>query len=338
MSLHKFREWAPFQIDALGIITLLGADEVDRAVGRLTRSHITDWLPFMGVYKIAGNSITEPIPGFKLYNITDGCSAMGITGWFSRWLLHQGIFDSTFTVHIEIRQTPASRTSLPAAIFGILALVPPVILSLLFRDWWGLVNAVAMAISVFVRRVVLEANEKAIDNNATEAWQYPTKAEEDVKLLLETPFGEHITALTTRRVLISCLLTTPRPRNPAYYRLTRALGWLAFAAQVVSLGMSCLFVQILTVFVVCLSTVLVTGQIGSDEQCVGKCLLLKKTREEGSPAYVGLVLNDTEKDSMISWGFFPKRSDSSWWDMHNTREAEKRRKAGAEHEAEVVKA
>lgn len=342
MSLQYLRKWAPFQIDALGLITLLGADEVDRAVGRLTRSHVTDWLPFLGVYKISSNSITEPIPGFRLFNITDGLLASDVTGWFSRWLLHQNIHNASTTIRIGRQQHPASRTSLPSAVFGILALAPPVVLSLLLRDWWGVVNGIAMVISVLVRRLVLQENEKALDENATCAWKDPKKAEEEVKVFLETPFGDAATVFTSRRVVVRCLLTTPRPQNQTYYLSIRFFGWLAFAAQVISLGMSCLFVQILTVVIVCLSTVLVIWQVGSDEHCVGKQLLLTKAQackgeESRSWAYMRLDLNDTEQDSMVAWSLFPQRSNSEWWDDYNKRAAESRRRIGAEHGTGISK-
>ena len=35
MPLHSLKEWRPVKIDALGLVTLLGADDVDRKVGTL---------------------------------------------------------------------------------------------------------------------------------------------------------------------------------------------------------------------------------------------------------------------------------------------------------------
>jgi hypothetical protein len=69
MLFTRIKEWAPFHIDALGLVTILGVTEVDYAVGRLVQSYFTDCLPLLGAYTIASNQVTEPIPGFVLYNI-----------------------------------------------------------------------------------------------------------------------------------------------------------------------------------------------------------------------------------------------------------------------------
>lgn len=79
MLLNYLVSWAPFHIDALGIVTFLGAEQIDQAVGRLARNRFTSCLPLLGAYKIAGNDIVKPIPGFTLYNITDGILATDLT-------------------------------------------------------------------------------------------------------------------------------------------------------------------------------------------------------------------------------------------------------------------
>ena len=53
-------QWQPFRIDAMGLVTILGADEMKMAVGRLVRSPITAWLPLLGAYTVANNQFTEP--------------------------------------------------------------------------------------------------------------------------------------------------------------------------------------------------------------------------------------------------------------------------------------
>lgn len=45
---------------------MLGAAEVDRAVGRLVQSRYTDWLPLLGAFTIAADQTTQPITGFTL--------------------------------------------------------------------------------------------------------------------------------------------------------------------------------------------------------------------------------------------------------------------------------
>lgn len=94
MLLTRFESWAPFRVDALGIVTILGADQMDLVLGRLAHTGFSTFLPLLGAYKAADNSIVKPIPGFTLYNVSDGVLATDINGWFARWLLCQ---DLTFT-------------------------------------------------------------------------------------------------------------------------------------------------------------------------------------------------------------------------------------------------
>jgi hypothetical protein len=81
------KDWSPFRLDALGLVTLLGAEEVYNAVGALEHSRYTEYLPLFGTYLIAENRFTRPVPGFALYNISDGVHISIVNGWFSRWLM-----------------------------------------------------------------------------------------------------------------------------------------------------------------------------------------------------------------------------------------------------------
>ncbi|KAA8571381.1 hypothetical protein EYC84_001384 [Monilinia fructicola] len=321
MLLHQFERWSPFQIDALGIITLIGAEEVDRAVGRLTHSYLTDWLPLLGVYKVSGNAFKERIPGFVLYNITDGILAPDLTGWFARWVLCQNISFSSTTIYISVIQHPRSSYSVAAATIGFLSLALPIILSILVGDWWGFANAMSMASSVVVRRIILEANESALDKILEGDGQLP---DEMVKVFVTTPSGDAVTVFTSRRVVLDCLLTTPHPQKPTLYRLTRAVGWLAFGTQTIALGMSSLLIQMVSVLIICISTVMVVAQVGSNEMRVGTRLkLLRKDANvsEGlrPAAYARLRLTKEEEDSMVAWNLFPHRTNVDWWQRYRAR-------------------
>jgi hypothetical protein len=81
--------WAPFKIDVLGIVTLLGADSLRRAVARLVFSPSAEYLPLLAAHIIADNSIADAVPGFVLYSITDGTKATDLSAWWTRWLLSQ---------------------------------------------------------------------------------------------------------------------------------------------------------------------------------------------------------------------------------------------------------
>ncbi|GKU08816.1 unnamed protein product [Fusarium langsethiae] len=168
-----------------------------------------------------------------------------------------------------------------------------------------------MAASVLVRRIVLNANESAIDANLDQDYGLQ---DEIVKLFLTMPSGHAVSIITSRCVVLNALLTTPHPQNPELYRWAQYLGWVAFGTQVISIGMTCLLVQLLVVIIMYVSTVLVVGQTGSVEYRVGSKLVF--TRVEADPkegfrtaAYARLWLTETEEESMLMWGLFPQRSN-----------------------------
>lgn len=86
MALSFLYNWGPFRIDALGLVTMIGAEEVDGAIGRLIINPWTEYLPLLGSFIVAGNRFVQPVSGMTLHNITDGIRATDVSGWLSRWL------------------------------------------------------------------------------------------------------------------------------------------------------------------------------------------------------------------------------------------------------------
>ena len=164
-----FQEWRPFRIDALGLVTIMGASGADRDLGQLSVNRFTDWLPMLGAYVVANDQITEPIPSFSLYNIIDSIVATDLAGWFSRWLLSQNftMYSSTVTISIAPQSTKTKRRSatICAAAFGAMGAIAFVVLPGLIGDWWGLTNRIAMLVSVMVRQVVLGQIRSAQDHS-----------------------------------------------------------------------------------------------------------------------------------------------------------------------------
>ncbi|KAF8246157.1 hypothetical protein K440DRAFT_685659 [Wilcoxina mikolae CBS 423.85] len=108
MLLGYLETWAPFRIDALGLVTMIGASEIDVAVVRLVRNRFTECLPLLGAYIFAGNNFTKPIPGFFLYNISDGIVATDMTGWFARWLLPEFLLHFGHHQHFRCKEARAA--------------------------------------------------------------------------------------------------------------------------------------------------------------------------------------------------------------------------------------
>ena len=98
MPLQDIKSWSEkstFSIDALGLVTLLGAEEVNQSVGHLQRRRYTEYLPLLAAFVIAGNRFTAEQPGFVIYNLTDGITSTELKGWFTRWLMSQNVNNAT---------------------------------------------------------------------------------------------------------------------------------------------------------------------------------------------------------------------------------------------------
>ena len=318
MLFHYLERWAPFRIDALGLVTLLGAERVDQVVGRLAHHRLTSYLPLLGAFKIAGNDFVQPIPGFVLYNVTDGIVATDLSGWFCRWLLSQELTytSTTLTISEAVGGSGGHRRFEGWCNYalGMLATGPLLAMAILMGDWWGLVNVASMAISVLVRLVVVGGNYAAIDRAVDVAAESSAK---QVKVIVTLPTGELITVRTTVGIVLNCILTNPRLRHPKFYNLVRAIGWVGFGCHVISLGMAALLNQLLTVVVVVGATALVVWKVGDDESRIGKRLRIHRSDHPPpdwrATAISRLQLSRTEEDCLLTWNLLPQRSNEIWW-------------------------
>ncbi|KAL4876321.1 hypothetical protein BJY04DRAFT_200029 [Aspergillus karnatakaensis] len=162
------------RIDALGLVTLLGAEEMDRSIGRLMPSAYFDYLPLLGAFTIAGNRFVEKTPGFTMYNISAGIMTTELAGWFSRWLRAQDLKQVRSIVTWSLVDgDSASPPWRPYHVWGLLIAVPVhgflIALSLLTGDWWGFANVVSMLVSVVVRCLLVGQNQAGIDANIAQA-------------------------------------------------------------------------------------------------------------------------------------------------------------------------
>ena len=272
-SLHSLKQWSPFKIDALGLVTLLGTQSVDYAVGRLVRNPYTEWLPLLGAYTIASDQVVEPIPGFVLYNITDAIMATDLTGWFSRWLLAQDLtFATTSLTILNTRPSGAQSRSfrwILSFIIGAVTAMFLILLAVLMRDWWGLVKALSMAISVLVRQTILGENRNAVDLAVLQA-SNETRGPNDIcTVFVAIPNDKARTIYAPRRTVQMCLLTTPRPPHIRYYRFMRFLGWVAFGCHVIALSMASLFSLILSLIVLVGASVFTVRRFGIASAILG---------------------------------------------------------------------
>jgi hypothetical protein len=188
---QRLNSWAAgtgLKIDALGLVTLLGAEEMDRSIGRLVPSLYLDYLPLLGAFVVAGNRFVERKPGFALCNISVGIMTTELAGWFSRWLQTQSFNQVRSIVIWEVGERPRRWTSF---IVGFLLVGLPVhgvliALTVLARDWWGFANVISMIASVALRCFQVAQNQAGIDANIRSAQEqaeieskrYPAKRAE----------------------------------------------------------------------------------------------------------------------------------------------------------------
>ncbi|KAI9373783.1 hypothetical protein BJX61DRAFT_541452 [Aspergillus egyptiacus] len=317
MLLQQLREWEPFRLDALSLITLLGAEQVDRIVGQLVWNRFAEWLPLLASNTIASDQITQPIPGFVLYNITDGIMATDLAGWFARWLLCEDLTPCSTTITITSDYSPQSLgIYLLPSIVGLLAAIPPIVIASLIRDAWSLVATISMALSVITRQLSLYQNRRGLDRSMQSSFK---SSDQPVKVFLTIPGGIVVTIRTTRGIVVNSLLTKPCPPHRRFYTATKLIGWLVFGTFVVSLGMASLLCQVMIVCLLLISTTVAGYQIGAQRYRIGRFIGLARNdsaEQFRAATYARLKLTPVEEQCMVDWHLFPQRSNVSWWQKY----------------------
>jgi hypothetical protein len=169
---NELLKWAPFKIDALGLVTLLGAEQVNASVGRLVRSVYFEYFPLLGAFVIAGNTFRSKEAGFNLYNITQGIHTTDMAAWLTRWMQSQD-FEANRSV---VRWTYQKRE---LTVWEHLASFAPsfaangmlIAMTVLSYDWYGFANAIAMIGSVLVRWYMVNSIRGAIDTRVQDAYK-----------------------------------------------------------------------------------------------------------------------------------------------------------------------
>ncbi|KAH0443161.1 hypothetical protein CcaCcLH18_01274 [Colletotrichum camelliae] len=315
-TFQHLRDWSPFSIDALGLITLLGSEALDTVLGQMICNPVTQYLPLLGGQIIASNSVISPRIGFALHNINDGIKATDLAGWFTRWLSCEGVQFSGTTLYIQREKRSAAPSKRFAGMaFGTLGLVP-LVLGILIVDWWAVVNGLVMTASVLVRLLVMQQNHQALDISARDA---KNTSSELIRGFVTLPDGRAVTVITTRGIVLDCLLTDPRPPNPRLYKAARIAGWAAFGVHIVVLGMSSLICQLPTVVVMLAATVATVHEFGADRYQVSHDIRIKRDDDEErfrAAAYARLQLSEDEEMSMVNWHLFPQKTNTLWWQKY----------------------
>lgn len=195
--LKYLKNWSPFRIDALGLVTLLGADEINANIGTLIRSWVFEYMPLLGAFVISSDAFTERQSGFLLHNVTEFTVTPELAGWFTRWMNSQNFHAACSKVTWRIvpdestlpevkpekyRPLPNSfpafhgfparylgKTNWIALLVGIIVNLGFISFTALMYDWWGFANAVSMAFSVVVRWYCVSQNRRWLDESVRRA-------------------------------------------------------------------------------------------------------------------------------------------------------------------------
>lgn len=320
LPLHALHSWQAFRIDALGLVTMLGTEQLNRSVGRLIRNPYFEYLPLLSAFTVSSNQIKDPIPGFSLYNVSSAITTNELSAWFSRWLLTQNLRRTGTKLEWTVTEKPRSQwgEECSAVIIAVLLIGPLLALASLSGDWWGIANVLAMIVSVVVRAFVVGQNRNAIDEAA---YRGQASSPQKAKLFCILPNGKSVIVYAPTGVITNCLVIDPKPACPSLYTVMRWIGWIAFTAHVISIGMCTLLVQIYTVILVVVPSVLTVHCVGSNENLVGRRLSVDrdenlKSNPEGRRlrTYIDLDLTEQEEAVMLEWNLFPKRCNTAWWD------------------------
>lgn len=168
MPWNHVKEWNPFKIDALGLVTLLGADEVNQSIGTLHRRNFTEYLPLLAAFVIASDNFTKVQAGFALYNISDGIFTTELKGWFTRWLMSHEVRNGTTVFRFKI--VPGANNfgamTMIAPLLSFIAVAPLLGCTVVIGDWYGVGNSLAIIFSIFVRLYLLWQRRTAIERMA----------------------------------------------------------------------------------------------------------------------------------------------------------------------------
>ena len=336
-ALTTVKAWSPFKIDALGLITLLGADAIRKTLGQLVYSP-WEYFPLLAGHIFADDSIADPIPGFVLYNVTEGVVATDLSAWFTRWLLCQDLTSCSTVLKIRHagHQDKRPATAYSMVGFAVLLNTILVVMPALMGDWYGFASSISLITLVAIRLYVLMASRDCLDAYADRA--SATTKTKSVKLFIKLPSGSCVSAYTTTGITQDCLLTEARPISKEHHRIARCICWVAFGVHAVTLGMACLAMQLLLVtLTLAFSVAAVQGWMSEGSKTntarIGSRIIIEqhvlKTAGKRAETYVSMELTKDEEQSMVDWFIMPRPSNKIWWDAFAKFKEDFRKNPGA---------
>lgn len=353
LPLQNVKTWSEestFRIDALGLVTLLGAEEVNGSVGHLQRRRYTEYLPLLAAFVIAGNRFTAEQPGFVIYNLTDGITSTELKGWFTRWLMSQSVNNATTVLEWQPREKHTQATNFIAPALSFVLVAPLLVCTVLIGDWYGVGNSGAIIVSIFTRVYLLwqlrQSRDEVAKPPADEEPPYEIK-----DLCIIRSDGKMITCRAPGPVL-ETFTKDCEVKHKICYKMTRRLGWLALGVHMCILGMCTLFTQVYTVILLVLSTWALCSDFDFDIGRTGtgknndfaksesrtpfngdwdvkktdypkwkkpsdseKSKNIKWDRRQ--VAWARIQPSKTQETMMKRWNLLPYEDNAAWWEAYN---------------------
>lgn len=343
--LNTWADSIGLHVDALGLVTILGSEEVNNSVGRLVSGSYVEFLPLLGAFMLASDRFTEKRPGFTLYNFTAGMQTSELAGWFSRWLKAQGFSQVRDKVTWTVGECPR-RMRLQVFLVRFMLIGLPIngmllALTVLSEDWWGFANAVSMVLSVIVRVLLVSQRQAGIDETIWKAKeeaetefgkqraaydedsklgrvrpgrQAPKSPEQDIAKVIVVMDDSKVVTIEAPSYLIGKVFTKNPPiPNRRLYQFFQAVGWLGFGSHIVSLGMAGLHTQIYTAALLILATILSVYKVGCDDW-----RLRQRSRNTSSPPPRCWISNSLYAicseypDDYANWSTLPETPARTW--------------------------
>ncbi|KAL4902372.1 hypothetical protein BDW74DRAFT_158414 [Aspergillus multicolor] len=288
---QKLSEWEPFRVDALGLITLLGAEDIDTWVGRLVPSRWLEYMPLLAMYVIAADRFRRKTPSFLLYNISKGIHTTDCAAWFTRWIQCQNFQTTRSIVYWETVKRPRSQVAdhLTAGAISFVVTGFLLIMTVLSYDLYGIANVVAIIATILTRAYILHANRTTIDHSIP---GFGSGGNTE-KMIIITPDAKVISMFIPNSIIVPLFIQNPEPRPMTLYKAARWIHWLAFGVHVITLGMATLATQIYTVSVIILSSILICAGFGCADMARAKLVQIEYGDTRAYTCWIGSHLKAT---------------------------------------------
>ncbi|KAF7534067.1 hypothetical protein G7054_g6533 [Neopestalotiopsis clavispora] len=202
------------------------------------------------------------------------------------------------------------------------------VIAILLSDWWGLANAISMAMSVVVRCRLVQENVNALDSAVIDACYGRSGIHnihgdtEKVKLLISLADGRMVTMHAPRGLVLEGFTKSLKILRPHLYAYTKAFGWFVFGVHALSLGQADFLSQIYAVSLLVLSTWATAKGLGCNECSITDHISAQRIEtvdHRGSIpdkrmwAYIKLECDDIEEAFLADWGLLPCKAKEKWW-------------------------